>query len=151
VYFLDYGVYESKSGVDEFEFSVNKKNEVTYRANPQSSEKIGILRIDETNGYLLISYAHKNGKQFGVWDKKAEKFYRVFDESFGAYGFSDDIMGGIPFVPTYTTGSYLVSYIHAVKFIESSKNFGKDNDFKEIVSKIKEEDNPILIIGKIKE
>jgi len=151
VYYLDYGVYESKSGVDEFEFSVNEKKEVSARSNPQGFEKIGILRIDETNGYLLISYAHKNGKQFAVWDKKTEKFYRVFDESFESYGFSDDIMGGIPFVPCYTTGSYLVSYVHAFKLIESLKNFEKNNDLKDIVSKIKEEDNPVLIIGKIKE
>jgi hypothetical protein len=150
IYFLDYGVYESKAGVDEFEFSVNKKKEVTYRANPLSSEKIGILRIDETKDYLLIGYVHKNEKQFGVWDKKAKKFYRVFDESHGSYGFSDDIIGGIPFVPTYTSGNYLVSYVHVFKLIESSNNFGKNNDLKEIVSKIKEEDNPILIIGKIK-
>ena len=150
IYYLDYGVYESKSGVDEFEFSVNEKKEITYRANPLSSEKIGILRIDETNGYLLISYVHKDGKQFGVWDKKTGKFYRVFDESYESYGFSDDIMGGIPFVPTYTTGSYLVSYVHAVKLIESLKNLKKDNNLKDIVSKIREEDNPILIIAKKK-
>jgi hypothetical protein len=151
VYYLDYGVYESKSGVDEFEFSVNKKNEVTYRANPKSSEKIGILRIDETKDFLLITYVHQTGKHLGVYDKKVGRFYRVFDGSYGSYGFTDDLMSGIPFFPNYITGNYIISYVNAVSLIESSKNLGKDNDLKEIVSKIKEEDNPILIIGKIKE
>lgn len=151
VYYLDFGVYEGKSGEDEFKIKVNEKKEVSVQSNPQSSEKIGILRIDETKDYLLISYAHKNGKQFGLWDKKAAKFYRVFDEYHGSYGFSDDLMGGIPFVPNYTSGSYLISYVHAVKLIESSKNLNKNSDLKNIVSKIKEEDNPILIISKIKE
>ena len=149
VYYLDYGVYESKSELDEFQISINKKKEVSVRANPKSSEKIGLTVLTETQGYLHIRFAHKNGKQFGVYDKKADRFYQVFDKTYESYGFTDDILGGVPFVPRSTTEGYLVSYVHAYELMESLKGFQKDNSLKDVLTGLGEGDNPVIILGKL--
>lgn len=150
VYYLDYGVYKSKSELDEFKININAKKEVTVHTNPQSSEKIGVTRLAETKDYLHICYVHKDEKQYGVYDKKMQKFYRVFDEKFESYGFSDDMLGGIPFVPKSITSDYLVSYVQAYSLIESLQKNDKNTKLKDILSKIKEGDNPVLIIASLK-
>lgn len=150
IYYLDYGVYESKSEIDEFQIQINKKNKVSIKANPLSAEKIGLTRIDETNAYILINYVHKNENKLGVYDKKAQKFYQVFDREYDSYGFSDDILGGIPFVPKSSDGDYLISYEHAFSLLESLKDYKKNDGLKNIISKIKENDNHVLILVKQK-
>jgi hypothetical protein len=85
-----------------------------------------------------------------VYDKNAKKFYRVLDEEFGTYGFTDDMLGGIPFLPKSITSGFLVSYVQAYSLIESFQKHVKNNKLKDIFSKIKEGDNPIIIIGSLK-
>ncbi len=151
IYYLDFGVYESKNEVDEFEIR-GKKGNLSIRANPKSYEKIGITEMSESAEFLFINFAHKNEKQFGVYDKVAKTFYTVYDSKNKLYGFTDDILEGIPVYPKLVIyNNNLYSYFDAYYLIVKLKGKTKNPDLQKIINSLDIGDNPVVIIGELKE
>lgn len=152
VYELDYGKYEKYNDVDDVEIQV-KNNIGTNRSNPKSFEKIGLLGLSETDNYLFIYYGHQEQRKFGVFDKKRKTFFNLFDTNFDLYGFHDDLYGGLPlFSKAGLNNSHFYCYFTAFEFKELLKSAKSlKPELKNMLDKLDENDNPVLILVKLKE
>ncbi|MCG6189350.1 6-bladed beta-propeller [Maribellus maritimus] len=152
VYYLDYGKYEKYSDVDDFEIQV-KNNVGTNRANPESFEKIGLLGLSETEDYLFIYYGHQEQRKAGVFDKRENTFYNLFDSDFDLFGFQDDLYNGLPVFPKVGINDrFLITSYTAMEFKEFFKGKGKpESNLKKISSDLDENNNPVLMLVKLKE
>lgn len=152
VYELDYGKYEKYNDVDDVEIQI-KNNVGTNRSNPKSFEKIGLLGLSEIDKYLFIYYGHQEQRKVGVFDKTSGTFYNLFAPNFDLYGFHDDLYGGLPLFPKAGIGeSYFYQYYSAFEFKEyliSAKSVKPE--LNKIAEEIDENDNPVLMLVKLKE
>ena len=152
VYELEHGKYEQYNDVDDVEIQI-KNNVGTNRSNPKSFEKIGLLGLSETDKYLFIYYGHQEQRKLGVFDKTSGTFYNLFDPNFDQYGFHDDLYGGLPLFPKAGIDeSYFYQYYSAFefkKYLKSAKSVKPE--LNKIANKIDENDNPVLILVKLKE
>ncbi len=152
VYELDYGKYEKYTDVDDVEIQI-KNNVGTNRSNPKSFEKIGLLGLSEIDKYLFIYYGHQEQRKVGVFDKTSGTFYNLFDPYFDLYGFHDDLYGGLPLFPKAGIGeSYFYQYYSAFEFKEYLKTAKSVKpELNKIAKEIDENDNPVLMLVKLKE
>ena len=66
-------------------------------------------------------------------------------------GFMDDISGGPLFWPKYISSEdYLVSFCTALDFIEYAENKDAPEKIKRIAAKLDENDNPVIVLVKLK-
>ena len=114
----------------------------TQNASPQPYE-------DEVyiNGTL---YKFINHSISGIFDKQKQSFHFLLQPIPGIPGLVNDLDKGIPFfVRNVSTDDRLIGYHHAYKFLEYVESLPNPNtSFTEIVNKISEDDNPIVIIAK---
>ncbi len=151
VYYLDYGKYEKFSDVDDVQVRV-KNNVGTNRANPKSFEKIGLLGLSETNAFLFIFYVHQEQRKVGVYDKNEKAFYQLIEKETKLYGFKDDLYGGLPIFPENGIREDVL-YTHFDMFQlkeEQNRTSGLDPVLKQIVESGDENDNPVVVIAKLK-
>ncbi|TKG94924.1 6-bladed beta-propeller [Puteibacter caeruleilacunae] len=123
-------------------------------------------RIFKTHNSLILRYfmAHRYGIAVSKTRNLSFKSYEI-DFSEKIFGFINDIDGGMPLDPKQCVNStdkqYLMSYIPALslkQYVESNK-FGQTKckqpvlheKLKAFASQIDENDNPILILAKLKE
>lgn len=152
VYYLDFGKYEKYNDADDVEVQI-KNNVGISRANPDSFEKIGLLGLSETRDYLFINYGHQDQRKTGVYDKKKNTFYNLFDTNFSLFGFHDNLYNGLPVFPIVgIRKNMLYSYYTALDFKENLKRANDlATDLQKIKNKINENDNPVLLLVKLKE
>ncbi|QGY46992.1 6-bladed beta-propeller [Maribellus comscasis] len=152
VYYLDYGKYEKYNDADDVEVQV-KNNVGTNRSNPDSFEKIGLLGLSETEDYLFIYYGHQEQRKAGVFDKRENTFYNLFDSDFDLFGFQDDLYNGLPVFPKVgINDSFLITSYTAMEFKEFLKGKGKtESNLKKTSSDLDENNNPVLMLVKLKE
>lgn len=119
--------------------------------------------ILETKRYLLYRYGYNKKGSIALIDKKTTKTYLAYADSRGG-GIKNDIDGGLMFNPVhYFTENdrefllglidpfQLKNYISSAEFIKSSPIYPeKKNTLKTLANKIKEADNQILMIVKLK-
>ena len=117
----------------------------------------GIETLDQTNRYLFMDCSDKDGKYIIIYDKDS-------GESVTTKRFYNRNLGGLglySLASTYMQDGYILSYCNLSTFI-SAKDLGCDWDEKEFASehvrktfkKLQQadiEDNPVIIIQKIKE
>ena len=135
------------------------------------SKSIIVSKIQESSGYLFLKFAFGNlapepfedyndwGRKTinhfvcGIFDKKTRKLTLLNQARKGELGFKNDIDGGPSFWPKYVNrNGEMVSYCQADEFIEAFE--GKENipdNVKEILKNLKDDDNPIIVIAKLKE
>ncbi len=66
-------------------------------------------------------------------------------------GFADDLEGGPAFWPNYISDDeYMVSFLSASEFIEHAQTHKVSAKFKKIADGLKETDNPVLVLVKLK-
>jgi len=86
-----------------------------------------------------------------VFKKKTGFFTFVDQPIFNQIGFVDDLEGGTAIWPSYISeDDYMVSYINAIDFISHSKTESCSDKFKTIASELKDTDNPVLVLVKLK-
>ena len=149
-----------------------------YFSNPHvydvTSEVISVNNIMESDNYLFFSLnlrglAHNPSKiteTLPDGTKKTRKTtgsYALFNKKSGVFtlmdrpaggnkkGFPDDISGGTVFWPKYISSEdNLVSYFSALDFIEYAENNIVPEKIKKIAAKLDENDNPVIVLVKLK-
>jgi hypothetical protein len=150
-YIINYGKYKTFDTYNQLEFYVEN--------------------IFESSGYLFFNifagrfvpekFFEKNiitGKEvidpklYGVYNKKEKKLTFLNRLENGKLGFKNDVDGGLPFWPKYiSTKGEMITYYQPYEFMVAFQN-KKDipEDVKAILKDLKEDDNPIVAIAKLK-
>ena len=152
VFYIDYGKYEKYEDVDDVEIRV-KNNVGTNIANPKRYEKIGLLGLSETEGFLFIYYSHQEQRKVGVYDKSKTTFYQLMEKESELFGFRDDLYGGLPVFPKNgIVGNVLYSHFHIFELKEYLKGAsGLDPELKGIIESREEGDNPMVVIATLRD
>ncbi|PKO96026.1 MAG: hypothetical protein CVU12_07260 [Bacteroidetes bacterium HGW-Bacteroidetes-7] len=160
VYALDYGKY---------------MNEKVVLSNITSTTGEFINISDhfyvETENFLLMNfilrdYAHEPfiGKNilnigrmrersdaFGLYNKKSGDFTLLNHPIKGTPGFKDDILNGLPFIPQYMSeDNFAVNLFYPDELIDYVANNQVSPEIKKIVDTLKESDNPVVALAKLK-
>jgi hypothetical protein len=88
---------------------------------------------------------------YGIYDKQTGFFNLMNQPVKGKLGFREDIKNGPPFIPAHISKDDLASALFsAVQIIEHAEVYDVKGELKEIVSKLKDTDNPVVAIAKFK-
>jgi len=118
------------------------------------------LNILEVEPFLLFSIVREKGDSAFIFDKRKGEVF-VMQKEQKLKGFYNDIDGGMPFWPTHINRKQeLVSFLYPDEMKEMLKNeyFVRKNirdeaanlRLKELISRLKEEDNPVVVIARLK-
>ncbi|MBR7157823.1 MAG: 6-bladed beta-propeller [Bacteroidales bacterium] len=95
----------------------------------KQSRSIKVLKLDELYGHAL----EFNG--FGRMDNQDVK---------GLAGFTNDLDGGVPFVPRYIKDGRMYQIMDAIRFMDLAER-GNSKKMKEVAAQLNEDSNPVLI------
>ena len=88
---------------------------------------------------------------YGLYDKQTGFFNLLNQPVKGKLGLLEDIKNGPPFIPGHINADdYASALFSAVQLIEHAEVYDVKGDLKEIVSKLKDTDNPVVAIAKFK-
>ena len=86
-----------------------------------------------------------------IFNKKTGEFLFIAQPEFNQFGFKDDLQGGPAFWPYYISeDDYMVTIIDAHKIIKHAQTYEVSDKFKKIADNLKETDNPVLVLVKLK-
>ncbi|PKP05511.1 MAG: hypothetical protein CVU10_11680 [Bacteroidetes bacterium HGW-Bacteroidetes-5] len=125
--------------------------------------------IFESRDYLFLQFnlgslAHKpreaksgSGKKIlfpitcAVFNKTNGAFTFADQPAYTQIGFVDDFEGGPAFWPIYISDDeYMISFIDALDFIQHAQTHKVSDKFKKIADGLKETDNPVVVLVKLK-
>ena len=153
--------------------TVFKINYGKYNRNNPLNEEYKILdqykSIFESSSYLFMQFRtnslpfkkrkihNSNGKIVSLslacsfFNKKTGEFTFIDPSEIDEFGFKDDINKGPALWPLYISNDdYMVSKIEAYKFIEYAQTHKVSDKFKKIADNLKEDDNPVVVLVKLK-
>jgi len=116
---------------------------------------LNLSSIFESKDYLFIEYVLQFKFYYCYYDKNKQKLFHFSSEK----GISNDYDGGLDFWPLQQYNDLLFTFYDAYIFEENAKKTnitlqkepqGAINTFKNISSKIDPDDNPVLVIAKLK-
>jgi hypothetical protein len=89
---------------------------------------------------------------YGFFDKKTGKLTLLKQPEKGKLGFNNDIDNGPVIWPSYiSSNNEMIAYVQPSEFMEYySRNPNPTDQLKEIAGKIEPDDNPIVIVAKLK-
>ncbi len=88
---------------------------------------------------------------YGIYDKQTGFFNLMNQPVKGKLGFQEDIKNGPPFLPGHINANdFATSIISAVQLIEHAEVYEVKDELREIVSKLKDTDNPVVAIAKLR-
>ncbi|WP_139279658.1 6-bladed beta-propeller [Tangfeifania diversioriginum] len=112
--------------------------------------------IFETHGHIILCYRLNEKFHWGYYNKKTKKAC-----SYKNWGIRNDYDGGPDFHPIYQKNTLMLGFIHAYEFIEhvNSKAFKnstpkypeKKKELEKLANSLDENDNPVLMLVKLKE
>jgi len=113
-----------------------------------------VLSVMEDSHYMYMSLDPCWNPEMGsprlLFDKHQQSGFAPKTES-GAYGITDDILGGPAFWPQIISGKYYVSVTDAYKMIENCQSLSSPSpQFQEFIHGINEDSNPIVTIVTLK-
>lgn len=119
------------------------------------TEKKGAEAFNGVSGVIGISgvtNAQTDANVNALFDKRSGKLILLNRPTLNTIGFVEDIKGGLPFWPRYMgSQGELISYTNALDIIDAAELDSKNSSFiKELSVKIKEDDNPVVVIVKPK-
>ena len=86
-----------------------------------------------------------------LFNKKTGQFQYVDQPEINQFGFVDDFEGGPAIWPDYISeDDYMVTIIDAYKFIQHAQTHKVSDKFKKIADGLKEDDNPVVVLVKLK-
>ena len=145
---FDKGTFERRTRDD--------KTLTTGKEDATDKKVLDIIRISETDRYILICSNRVNV----IYDKTTQKVYGGGDlEEYEKLGVQDDLYGcpGIrsDYFPKGVIGNTLCTFRHAYEFIENGKGKHSITDsrykaYREMVDNLAEDDNPVIMIVKVK-
>ena len=119
-----------------------------------------VMNILEAEPFLLFSIVSERGDSAYIFDKAKSRVF-VLQKEQKLKGFYNDIDGGMPFWPVHINQKQeLVSFLYPDEMKEmltneyfESKNIRDEASnirLKELIRRLKEEDNPVVVIAKLK-
>lgn len=155
-FIIDYGKYKSTLKFNPGEENPNLIKITSIKEN----EKYIFLDFDtknaspepyEVEGVGLDEVLHKfiNRSISGIFNKREQTFHFLLQPIPGIPGLANDLDKGIPFfVRNISSDGRLIDSYHAHKFLELAERLpSKSDSFAKVVSKISEEDNPVVLIA----
>jgi hypothetical protein len=160
-----------------FRFNYGPYRMTPGKNNPRSIDgNLLVLYLDlfESSGYIFMQFRmggltkkprimnryKMNGEAAGtysvnincsLYDKQSGKFTFIEQPVIGQIGFVDDIEGGPAVWPKYISeDNYMISYIYAATLIDYAQKNNVSDKLRGIVSKLKEDSNPVLVMAKLK-
>ena len=130
-----------RAGIDGGEIGVMYRFKFDFgNQAPESFEVVG-----RQNNYF-------NTNVNGIFDKRTGKLTLMLQPIKGKLGFKNDIDGGPVLWPKYiSSNNELVTYIQPIEFMEYyAKIENPSAELTAIANKIKWDDNPIVIVAKLK-
>ncbi|MDP3452962.1 MAG: hypothetical protein Q8R90_08410 [Bacteroidales bacterium] len=86
-----------------------------------------------------------------LFNKKTGQFQYVDQPEINQFGFVDDFEGGPAIWPDYISeDDFMVTIIDAYKFIQHAQTHKVSDKFKKIADGLKETDNPVVVLVKLK-
>jgi hypothetical protein len=86
-----------------------------------------------------------------LYDKRDGSFRLIDQPEDYQKGFIEDFEGGPAFWPSYISDDeYLVSFVNASEFIQHAQTHKVSDKFKKIADGLKEDDNPVVVLVKLK-
>jgi len=162
-------------GVDtSFVLNYGKYDYINANLNVRNYNNLSFIRryssVYESTNYIFIQFhmgslPHKKvmlkrGKAGetvelpiaeSIFNKKTGEFIFIDQPEFNQFGFKDDLQGGPAFWPYYISeDDYMVTLIDAHNFIEHAKTYEVSDKFKKVADNLKETDNPVLVLVKLK-
>jgi hypothetical protein len=111
------------------------------------------LTPEPYNGYYANGVTYTLSNICAVYNKKTGELTFLKQSQKGKLGFMNDINGDLPFWPKYiSTNGEMVCWYQPEEFMEAFK--GKENlsdNIKNILKDLKEDDNPIVAIARLKQ
>lgn len=146
----------------EYKLPVNKRVEYAHETD---IEKLSFTLIRpvplETNNFLFIQFGkwgtRSNISHVGLSDKKADLIGSgIFDKRNNRFSIVKDDIENYPcFYPNFSDGeNWVMSYISAmdaIEFLNQNKTKSVYKPFSSVAEKLKMEDNPVIIIAKLKD
>ena len=125
----------------------------------RTADKLFVLDMYETSGKILIEYMY-HGVHFGYYDCAKQKMYEFKNRE----GFPNDYDGGLDFVSSGfgQRNEFIATYFYAddienLMFLQHRKKRKIEGPqsavqaFEKLVKKVDPDDNPIIMIVKLKE
>jgi len=114
------------------------------------------LHIFDSQSYLIFFYIFNKKKYYGFYQKSNKETY-----TFQSNGIYNDYDGGVDFQPIYQRNNELIGYVNAMDLIDhvNSKLFKnstpkypeKKKELEKLANSLNENDNPVLMLVKLKE
>ena len=161
-FILNYGDY----GCKNFDLNIRNYNQLPFIRRYKS--------VYESSAYIFMQFImgslpHKprtmlrvnKGAEKGatleepitgsIFNKRTGEFKYIDQPELDQFGFVDDFEGGPAFWPLYISeDDYMLNIIDAHKFIDYSLSHKVSEKFKKIAEGLKETDNPVLVLVKLK-
>ena len=139
-----------------FKPPVKLKTDFKLMVDRNDLKYIIMRNIFETHKYLLYSYIYNKLDYYGFYDKASKKAH-----SFQRNAIKNDIDSGPGFKPLYQKNNELIGFIHAYELIahvassafknSTPKYPDKKRELECLANSLSENDNPVLMIVKLKE
>ncbi|WP_163324803.1 DUF4934 domain-containing protein [Draconibacterium mangrovi] len=158
---------ENKTLLPKFEFFSGDFKPSSYRRNFVSKEEMKnfhlIEKIFESNRFIFFTLNYKSEYRSCIFDKRNEEVMisdsKKFDKTFFSipyFGLNNDIDNFIQFFPQYINeNNEIISYVDTYEVInwvnENPEKATKLPPYLQNLRNIKETDNPIIMIAKLKE
>jgi hypothetical protein len=119
---------------------------------------ISLRGFMETENYLLMTANTRNVLSSDslravdlLYDKRSMSSKFLYDKKEKRRGFQDDIMGGPIFWPANVYGKNIMySYINPIALLAHAEKGGLSKDLQNIVSTLKEDSNPVIVVVELK-
>ncbi|MDP3452958.1 MAG: 6-bladed beta-propeller [Bacteroidales bacterium] len=160
-FILNYGEYHYRN----FNLNVRNSNNLPfihrYRSVYESSNYLFMQffmgSLPHKPKIILRYEREKNEKKVelpitaSLFNKKTGQFQYVDQPEINQFGFVDDFEGGPAIWPNYISEQdFMVTIIDAYKFIQHAQTHKVSDKFKKIADGLKETDNPVVVLVKLK-
>lgn len=120
------------------------------------TEYHSIREIIETNNQVFFKLNYKKQAHFCFYDKRSKQVFISYNSQKEGNGYENDIDGFVPFTPqTLSENNELISYVYPYQirqwFNENPDKAAKLTPELKSFRKINENDNPVLMLVKLKE
>lgn len=151
VYELDMGEFSKYEKEDHDKLVLDKKKGIGGAVPTEAGKKRFIFsEFFETDRNLFIRYWQDDVSYLGVYDKQTQKVVRIHTSGMKADGFTDDIEGGMPFVPIRGNEKVMINMLPAETLLERIKPSEAKGSLKKVMTNLLEDDNPVLQVVTLK-
>lgn len=158
IYRINYGKYkitadnigssnERSKLINQYGQILESNNHIFFNLNLRTlaHKQMKMIRRGGKDTIMLLPFS------CALYDKRDGGFRLIDQPADFQKGFIEDFEGGPAFWPNYISDDeYMVSFINASEFIQHAQTNKVSDKFKQIALKLKETDNPVAVLVKLK-